>query len=115
MNLRKKKKRLKKQVESMRAELDSLMKIEQPVVRAEHPRVETLRAVQCINTRAPECAIPDEYMHNTLNKMLIERASTFGCIIYNRCKKYPTIDLFPDEYIYSAEMRVVVPDGGDGF
>lgn len=41
MNLRKKKKRLKKQVESMRAELDSMLKKPAPVV-VERPKIEKL-------------------------------------------------------------------------
>lgn len=113
MNLRQKKKRLKRQVESMRAELE-MMTTRPFDVKVDCCKIETLRAVKCVNTRSPVFTVPEDYIYKELNKILITRASEFGCIAYDRYKKYPTIDLFPDEYIYSAELRVVVPDGGDG-
>lgn len=114
MNLRKKKKRLKKQVESMRAELDSMLKQPAPVVVKRH-RIETLRAVECVQLRGPEFIIPEECIHDRLNKELIKRAKEFGCITYDRRERPRPIAIFPDEYIYSAELRIVVPDGGDEF
>lgn len=108
MNLRKKKKRLKKQVESMRAELDSLKRVEQPVVKVEHPRVETLRAETYVDIE--DAHIPSEVLFNLLiRRYLMEEVRK-----YIRYQSEGPIR-GGDCYRYAVELRVVVPDGGDGF
>ena len=68
MNLRKKKKRLKKQVESMRAELDGMLKQPAPVVEKRH-RIETLRVNSFYNKHLIEASAVDieEYIKENYN------------------------------------------------
>lgn len=109
MNLRKKKKRLKRQVESMRAELDRMLKQPAPVA-IERPRVETLTNINYY--------YPHEYNSRCLRDVYRETASTIAYLIaegYIECKEELIDDIFGGPMMkVTAKLRVVVPDGGDG-
>lgn len=110
MNLRKKKKRLKKQVESMRAELDSMLKKPAPVV-VKRPEIKTLANISYY--------YPHEYNGRSLDSMRREVGAIITHAIANEYVEFNE-ELIDDicggpMMKITAKLRVVVPDGGDGF
>lgn len=109
MNLRQKKKRLKRQVESMRAEMDAMRRIEQPLVKVKRPEVKTVANISYY------------HMHDYNGRRLADMHREVGSIITHIINE-EYIE-FSEELIdigacpmmkITAKLRVVVPDGGDG-
>lgn len=110
MNLRKKKKRLKKQVEAIRAELDGMLKKPAPVV-VKRPKIEKLGSRIILNGEQMR------FLDTWDIEEMLTRSICAAIKPYITFHPYERVDYFSqtEEYECRATLRVVVPDGGDGF
>ena len=108
MNRRQKMKRMKQELEWYKKQMVPTREVG---VDMRQTRVETLRAEKVIVSNDPlEVLPPEEYIFSQLNKMLLNELQKY--IIYNR-KIGPWLGPLPEKFIYTAELKVVVPYGGD--
>ena len=106
MNLRQKNKKLKQELEWYKKQMIPTREIR---FDSRQMRVETLAVQRSVSQAS---CIPVGYIYNELTRELMIDVRKY--IIYDNYKKL-THPIFPDEYIFTAEVKVVVPDGGDEF